>query len=172
MATACTLTEMPCEDAKLLAKSCRTGARWASVQITRSVLGSRTGGAVEDDDAAAGAELEAEAEGVAAPEPEEDGFEAALGLEEELEQPATGSVAATTAIAAIEREGRYLTMTPSVSGCGNDGDTPHQGFDRSLIPAPSGRDSPLTPPTITGNSRRAICCRFLLLRFRSARRCF
>jgi len=81
---------------------------------------------VEDEAAGAGAELEAEADGVAADEEAAGEFEAALGLDEELEQPARARVAATTAITAVApvlalgREGRFLTMTPSVSGYGKD----------------------------------------------------
>jgi hypothetical protein len=95
---------------------------------------------VDDDDAAAGAELEDEpdAVGLDADEAEPDAaevFDAALGLEDELEQPARESVAATTAIAAVGRQGRYLTMTPSVSGCGHFGDDARrrQSLVRTLI---------------------------------------
>jgi hypothetical protein len=80
-------------------------------------LGSRTGGAVEeDDDGAAAAELEGVADGE---EAEDAGFEPEADFEDELEQPVRERAAATTVIAAVVKEGRYLTMTPSVSGCGN-----------------------------------------------------
>jgi hypothetical protein len=72
-------------------------------------LGSRTGGALEEELAAAAEELVDEA-GVEAEDPE-----AAADFEAELEQPVRERAATTTATAAIVKEGRFLTMTPLVS---------------------------------------------------------
>jgi hypothetical protein len=68
----------------------------------------------EDDDGAAADELELEADGE-----EAEDAEPAADFDDELEQPVRERAAATTATAAVVEEGRYLTMTPSVSGCGN-----------------------------------------------------
>ncbi|WP_370355946.1 hypothetical protein [Catenulispora sp. EB89] len=79
------------------------------------MLGSRTGGALEEDEGAdATEELELVADGEEA-EPVEDDEPAAAGFEDELEQPVRERAAATTATAAVVKEGRYLTMTPLVS---------------------------------------------------------
>jgi hypothetical protein len=82
-------------------------------------LGSRTGGALEDDDGAAAADEEELDAGVEAADVEE--VEPDADFEDELEQPVRERAAATTATAADVKEGRYLTMTPSVSGCGKGG---------------------------------------------------
>jgi hypothetical protein len=72
-------------------------------------LGSRTGGALADEEAVDGEEeLEDDADGELA----EDAAEFDAGFEDELEQPVRERAAATTATAAVVKEGRYLTMTP------------------------------------------------------------
>ncbi|WP_228563867.1 MULTISPECIES: hypothetical protein [Catenulispora] len=78
------------------------------------MLGSRTGGALEEDEGADAAELELVADGEEA-ELVEDDEPAAADFEDELEQPVRERAAATTATAAVVKEGRYLTMTPLVS---------------------------------------------------------
>jgi hypothetical protein len=77
------------------------------------VLGSRTGGALEEELAGAAEELELDADGEEAVDVEE--LEPAADFEDELEQPVRERAAATTATAAVDKEGRYLTMTPLVS---------------------------------------------------------
>jgi hypothetical protein len=68
----------------------------------------------EEEDGAAG-ELEPDADGEEAEDVEP--VPAAV-FEDELEQPVRERAAATTATDAVVKEGRNLTMTPLVSGCG------------------------------------------------------
>ena len=139
--------------------------------MTRSVLGSRTGGAVEEDDDGAAAELDAEDAGEDADE-----LELEADFDAELEQPVRERAAATTATAAVVKEGRNLTMTPLVSGCGMGKDgtrCPTAASQvRTLMSAGSGRDSLLTPQTLTGNSGRTIRCGFLRRCFKNVHPCF
>ena len=181
MDTGCTLTVMPFAEAKLWANCWSTGARWASVQITRSVLGSRTGGALDDEEPAedgAAEELEPDADGEEAGDAD-DAAEFEADFEDELEQPVRERAAATTATAAVVKEGRNLTMTPLVSGCGKGREQkagprrPTSALQvRALMAAGSGRDSLLTRQTLTGNSGRTIRCSFLRRCFRTVRVCF
>ncbi|MBO0731842.1 MAG: hypothetical protein J2P57_21465, partial [Acidimicrobiaceae bacterium] len=60
--TGCTLTETPFWSPKLLAKGASTGARCASVQITRSAL-PRAGAPLDEAEAEAEGDAELEAEG-------------------------------------------------------------------------------------------------------------
>jgi len=139
-------------------------------------LGSRTGAALEEDEA--GAELESVADG------DDDAEDLApADFEDELEQPVRERAAATTAIAPVVREERYLTMTPSVSGYGtmkrrngHSRSCRYRGTGGNRLPIPafninglmemrSGRDSPLTTETLTRNFSEATRCSFL-------RRCF
>jgi hypothetical protein len=94
-------------------------------------LGSRTGGALADEEAVDGEEeLEDDADGELA----EDAAEFDAGFEDELEQPVRERAAATTATAADAKEGRYLTMIPSVSGCGKGEGTAWNNETRGLQP--------------------------------------
>ncbi|WP_230418442.1 hypothetical protein [Catenulispora pinistramenti] len=80
------------------------------------MLGSRTGGALAEEEPAEAAAA------VDALEPDADGEEddPAADFEDELEQPVRERAAATTATAAVVKEGRYLTMTPLVSCWGKE----------------------------------------------------